>query len=128
MSSEVIWLSVPLGLLIAGFLLINEFPDYHADREANKRTLVVRWGRTTTSRIFAVTLAAAFLLLVLLPFVSAIPNTVWLGLAAVPSAVFAARRLLTNPADTGRLVPAQAASLLTFVVYALGAGIGLLIG
>lgn len=127
-SSEVIWLSVPLGLLIAGFLLINEFPDYHADREANKRTLVVRWGRTTTSRIFAVTLAAAFLLLVLLPFVSAIPNTVWLGLAAVPSAVFAARRLSTNPADTGRLVPAQAASLLTFVVYALGAGIGLLIG
>ena len=123
-----IWLSVPLGLLIGGFLLINEFPDYRADRGANKRTLVVRLGHTMASRIFAVTLAAALLLLILLPLVSTIPSAVWLGLAAVPSAWFAARRLSTNPADTGRLVPAQAASLLTFVVYALGAGIGLLIG
>ncbi len=127
-SGEVILLSLPLGLLIGSFLLINEFPDYHADTEANKRTLVVRWGRTVASRVFALTVAAAILLLILLPLVTAIPNTAWLALVAVPSAGFAARRLLANPADTELLIPAQVASLLTFVLYALGAGIGLLIG
>jgi 1,4-dihydroxy-2-naphthoate octaprenyltransferase len=127
-SAEVILLSLPLGLLIGSFLLINEFPDYHADKEANKRTLVVRWGRTMASRVFALTVATAILLLSILPLVTAIPNTAWLALVAVPSAGFAARRLLANPANTELLIPAQAASLLTFVLYALVAGIGLLVG
>lgn len=127
-SAEVILLSLPLGLLISAFLLINEFPDYLADTEADKRTLVVRWGRTTASRAFVLVLAAAILLLILLPLVTAITNAVWLALVAVPSAGFAARRLLANPANTELLIPAQAASLLTFVLFALGAGIGLLLG
>lgn len=41
-TAEVIILSLPLGLLIAAFLWINEFPDYAADRQAGKRTLVAR--------------------------------------------------------------------------------------
>lgn len=127
-SAKVILLSLPLGLLISAFLLINEFPDYLADTEADKRTLVVRWGRTTASRAFVLVLAAAILLLILLPLVTAITNAVWLALVAVPSAGFAARRLLANPANTELLIPAQAASLLTFVLFALGAGIGLLLG
>jgi 1,4-dihydroxy-2-naphthoate octaprenyltransferase len=41
-----VWLvSAPLGLLIAAFLIANEFPDAAADRSAGKRTLVVRLGR-----------------------------------------------------------------------------------
>lgn len=127
-SGDVLWLSLPLGLLIGGFLLINEFPDYHADTEADKLTLVVRWGHKTASRAFVLVLGAAILLLIFLPLVTAIPNAVWLALVAMPSAGFAARRLLADPANTGLLVPAQAATLLTFVLYALGAGIGLLLG
>ena len=37
--------ALPLGLLIAGFLWVNEFPDYAADKSAGKKTLVVRLGR-----------------------------------------------------------------------------------
>ncbi len=37
--------SLPLGLLIANLVLINEFQDFDADSEANKRTLVVRLGK-----------------------------------------------------------------------------------
>lgn len=43
------WLSLSLGLLIAAFLLINEFPDYRADRAGSKRNLVVRLGRARRS-------------------------------------------------------------------------------
>jgi 1,4-dihydroxy-2-naphthoate octaprenyltransferase len=38
--------TIPLGLAIAAFLWINEFPDYAADKEVGKNTLVVRlWGQ-----------------------------------------------------------------------------------
>jgi 1,4-dihydroxy-2-naphthoate polyprenyltransferase len=126
-SLEVVLLSLPLGLLIAGFLLINEVPDYHADQTAGKRTLVVRIGRVNASRLFALVMAAALLFLIILPFLVTIPRSVWIGLVAAPSAIFAARRLLADPGDTESVVPAQAASLLTFVLYALGTGIGILV-
>ncbi len=127
-TSEMILVSMPLGLLIGNFLLINEFPDYQADKSTGKRTLVVWLGRTAAARLYALVVAAAMLLLVLLPFLGGTPTTVWLGLVALPSAVLASRRLSAYPANTSRLVPAQAASLVTFVLYALGAGFGLLAG
>jgi len=127
-TSEMILVSMPLGLLIGNFLLINEFPDYQADKSAGKRTLVVWLGRNRAGRLYALVAAAAMVLLVFLPLLGAIPTTVWLGLVALPSAVFAWRRLSAYPANTSRVVPAQAASLVTFVLYALGAGFGLLAG
>ncbi|MFH1861911.1 MAG: prenyltransferase, partial [bacterium] len=44
-SSAVVIASIPVTLLIAGVLYINEFPDYVADRDSGKRHLVVRLGR-----------------------------------------------------------------------------------
>lgn len=80
------WLSLVLGLLIAAFLLINEFPDYRADRAGGKRTLVVRLGRER------------------------------------------AVRLRHEFDHTARIVPAQAATLIAFLLFALGAAGGLLLG
>jgi 1,4-dihydroxy-2-naphthoate octaprenyltransferase len=39
------WLAVPIGLTIFNVILLNEFPDYHADVEAEKKNLVARMGR-----------------------------------------------------------------------------------
>jgi 1,4-dihydroxy-2-naphthoate octaprenyltransferase len=119
----VIWLAVPLGILIAAFLWINEFPDYRADAGAGKRTLVVRLGRRQASRVFAGLVAAAFLFL----FASlawGVPKGALGGLVAVVPAVSAARTLATHAEETPRIVPAQAKTLAAFVVYALGAGMG----
>ncbi len=38
------WLAVPIGLTIFNVILLNEFPDYPADREAGKANLTVRLG------------------------------------------------------------------------------------
>lgn len=119
-------LSLPLGLLIAAFLWVNEFPDYRADCLANKRTLVVRLGRAAASRVFAGIFAAAFTLLAVLPLIGA-PPAVLLGLAAVPPAWLAARAVLATPEDVARIVPAQAKTLLAFVLYALGTSAGLVL-
>jgi 1,4-dihydroxy-2-naphthoate polyprenyltransferase len=123
---DVVLLSLPLGLLIAAFLWINEFPDYRADRAAGKRTLVVKLGRRRAARAFAALLAIAYGCLGLLPL-SGAPPTVWLGGLGAPLAFRAARRLLRWPESTPEIVPAQAWTLGSFTLTAVGMAIALLL-
>jgi 1,4-dihydroxy-2-naphthoate octaprenyltransferase len=123
-TAEVLWLSSALGLLIGAFLWINEFPDYLADRKSSKRTLVVTFGRKRASDIFALGISAPFLMLLCAPFVTSVSYGVWLGFVGMPFGVFAAQRAVTDPESTPRIVPAQGATLLSFVLFALGAGLG----
>lgn len=44
--------SIPLGILMALVLYINEFPDYEADKSVNKRTLVVILGKERAIKIY----------------------------------------------------------------------------
>lgn len=126
-SDEVLFASIPLGLLIAAFLWINEFPDYRADLAAGKRTWVVRLGRRKAARAFSGMILGAYLLLLL--FVGKeVPTLVFLGAAGIPHGAAAVGRLLADPETTERVVPAQAWTLLSFLLYAAGAGVGLLFG
>jgi 1,4-dihydroxy-2-naphthoate polyprenyltransferase len=118
--------SFPLALLIAAFLWINELPDATADAAAGKRTLVVRLGRRRAAQHLAALLALPFALLLALPWLG-VPWPVLGGLAGAPAGWRAARGALAA-ADTQALVPAQKATLLAFLLYALGAGCGLLLG
>ena len=119
--------SIPLGLLIAAFLWIDEFPDYLSDAKAGKRTLVVRLSRRTASRLFPVIFAAAFTMLFLLP-VFGLPKQVLLGSIALIPALPAMVRVWKTPDHTAKLIPAQGKTLLAFVLYAIFAGFGLLTG
>ncbi|MDZ7651476.1 MAG: prenyltransferase [Burkholderiaceae bacterium] len=122
----VVWLALPLGVLIAAFLWINEFPDWRADAGAGKRTLVVRLGRRRAADVFLMLVVAAFLLL----FVSLAFGVPLGALGALIATVPATRAVLmlhAHPEDTQRIVPAQAQTLLAFVLYALGAAVGLLL-
>jgi 1,4-dihydroxy-2-naphthoate octaprenyltransferase len=125
-TADVLLISIPLGLLIAAFLWINEFPDYTADKASGKRTLVVRLGRYRASRVFAAIVALAFAWLAVLLWFR-LPPTVVLGFAGLFPATTAARSLWNNPEQTRAIVPAQAQTLLSFALFALGAGIGFLL-
>jgi 1,4-dihydroxy-2-naphthoate polyprenyltransferase len=126
LAPEVLWLSLPLALLIGGFLWVNEFPDYRADQAAGKRTLVVRLGRPMAGRVFMGLMLLTCLLMVLLPVFVA-PRGALFGAIAVAPAATAARLLRDSPEDMARIIPAQARTLLAFVLYALGAGIGMVV-
>ena len=125
-SRTVALASLPLGILIAAFLFINEFPDREADRTAGKRTLVVRLGKPAASKVFAIILVAAFALLAVLPAFG-ISAGVWGGFLGLPHAVKAALRLRQKPEVTALIIPAQQWTLLSFVLFACGAGAGLLL-
>ena len=47
------WLAIPIGLTIFNVILLNEFPDYPADREAGKRNLLVRLGPERGSVVYS---------------------------------------------------------------------------
>lgn len=118
--------SLPLGLLIGGFLLVNEFPDAVADAGAGKRTLVVRLGKARAARLFAAWEALAIVLAAVLPC-AGFPRSTWLGLAAAIPAFMAARRVSRHYGSTQALIPAQGQALLAFILYSLGAGVGVLL-
>jgi len=58
---EAFALAVPVGLLAAAILVVNNFRDTDTDRRAGKRTLAVRLGRERTRLMFAAMVYLAFL-------------------------------------------------------------------
>lgn len=59
---EAFALAVPVGLVAAAILVVNNFRDLDTDRRAGKRTLAVRLGRARTRSMFAVIVYLAYLL------------------------------------------------------------------
>ncbi len=58
---EAFALSVPVGLLAAAILVVNNVRDIDSDRRAGKRTSAVRLGRARTRTLFAAVVYLAFL-------------------------------------------------------------------
>ena len=126
-TREVALSSIPLGAMVAAFLFINEFPDRRADAATGKRTLVVRLGERRAASAFFALVTAAYCGVALLP-AAGLPPGVLLGLAGAPLAFAAARRLASHAEETRALVPAQAWTLLSFLLLAAGESAGLLLG
>ena len=59
---EAFALAVPVGLLAAAILVVNNVRDIDTDRRAGKRTLAVRLGRERTRTMFAAIVYLAYLL------------------------------------------------------------------
>lgn len=125
-DGAVLWASLPYAIGCGAFLWINEFPDARADAAAGKRTLVVRLGRARAARVFPLIIGSAYLALALLPF-AGLPHWIWLGAIGLPHGIAAARRLVRSPDSTRDIVPAQAWTLLQFVLMAVGIAAGFVI-
>jgi len=110
---EAFALAVPVGLLAAAILVVNNVRDVETDRRAGKRTLAVKIGRERARRLYGAMLALAL----------AAPAIIWLGgglsawlllsLGAAPLAPALARTVSTRTdgpalnaalAGTGRLL------------------------
>ncbi len=59
---EAFALAVPVGLLAAGILVVNNVRDIDSDRRAGKRTLAVKLGRERTRALYATVVYLAYLL------------------------------------------------------------------
>lgn len=94
---HLIWLPVlailPLCCLQFAMLLSVHFPDADGDAAAGKRTLVVRLGRVNAARLYIISLALAYLLLVPLVW-AGVPAEVTVAIAlSLPLALWQIRRM-----------------------------------
>ena len=86
---EAFALAVPVGLLAAAILVVNNVRDIDTDRRAGKRTLAVRLGRPRTRTLYSVMLLVADVALI--PVAIALGAWVLLPLLTVPLAARLAR-------------------------------------
>jgi len=113
---------VPIGLLAANILVVNNYRDFETDMAAGKRTLVVRFGRRYARAQFALSLMVAFAVPVAF-LASGYPAWCLLPLLTAPLAVSHLRRLARSQTpleqvsllgDTGKLLALYA------VLFAVG--------
>jgi len=109
---EAFALAVPVGLIAAGILVVNNVRDLETDRRAGKRTLAVRLGRERTRGLFAAMVYGAFLLAPIAWIFGSLSAWLllpWLALPLAAPVVRAVRNRVDGPAlnealaGTGRL-------------------------
>jgi 1,4-dihydroxy-2-naphthoate octaprenyltransferase len=111
--------SLPLGLLIANVLFLNQFPDLEADREVGKTHWVVRLGRKKAFRAFVLSSLLIYLLIALGAWVRFLPYFSLLALLTLPLSLKVLALVRRHYADSPRLKPAQALTILNHLLTGL---------
>ena len=88
--------SIPVALLVALILYVNEIPDRRSDARAGKRTLPVRFSPTTIITGYNVAVAAAMVVLVAGVLFGVLPIPVLAMLVTIPLALRVSRGLRPN--------------------------------
>ena len=86
LSWEPVVASIPIALLVALILYVNEIPDRRGDEHAGKRTLPVRFGRDAVILGYDVTVVAAYATLVIGVALGVLPIPTLLALLTIPLA------------------------------------------
>jgi len=62
------WMAIPIGLSIFNVILLNEFPDYEADRATGKKNLLYRLGKSRGQFLYIVFSILASVAMIVSPF------------------------------------------------------------
>jgi 1,4-dihydroxy-2-naphthoate octaprenyltransferase len=119
-------LAIPIGLLAAGILVVNNIRDIETDEAAGKRTLAVILGRERTAKLFGIVLVETFLLIGLFAVAGWTPPATAAALLAAPLA-FPLWRLVSEEIAGPPLIKALKGTarlhLLVGVLLAVGAAL-----
>ncbi|MDP6457783.1 MAG: 1,4-dihydroxy-2-naphthoate octaprenyltransferase [Candidatus Bathyarchaeota archaeon] len=119
--------SIPVSLLIAAVLYINEFPDYVADKAVGKDTLVVRLGRNRAVFGFMMMFIGTYGALALALLYQILPIYASLGFLTIPFAVKAVGYATRYHSKSFDLVPANILTIITHLFTSLLLSLGYLI-
>lgn len=111
-------ISIPLGLVIANILIINEYPDHEADRNGGKRNLVVRLGKSRASTVYGI----IFILIYAFYAATAVYdlNPIWLlPLVTLPMAFKAYKNSITNAENMKLLTKSNILTIQSFQLTGL---------
>lgn len=128
LSLAVFLVSIPVGILIALVLFINEFPDYAADKSVGKKTLVVILGKKNAVILYHILLASVYALVILYVVFAILPVTSLIALLSLPLALKAFMVSKRNFEKIYELLPANAATIGLHSIVGLLLSVGILLG
>ena len=103
---------IPITILVALLLFLNEFPDAEVDRAGGRRHIVILLGKRGSAWLYVAGEAATYASIVIAVAVGAAPFPVLLSLLSLPIAYKAGRLTLKNYNRTRDLVPALGSNVL----------------
>jgi len=118
-SAEAALLSVTVALFVAMILYVNEIPDRAGDSKAGKRTLPVRWSKSTVIRGFDWAAIGAFLAVAAGVALGILPAWTILMLVAIPLAMHVHAGLVAAYDNPYELTDAMAANIRLHLVASL---------
>jgi 1,4-dihydroxy-2-naphthoate octaprenyltransferase len=121
---EPIIVGIPLGILTAGILYVNEFPDTDADKSKGRNQLVARWGKAAAAGRFKALMAAAYVIPVVGVLVGWVSPVALLVLVTLPKARTTVKLLGKSYDKVMELIPGMASMVMT----TLFSGLALLAG
>lgn len=124
---SVFLISIPIGILIALVLFINEFPDYVADKSVGKRTLVVILGKKKAVILYQTLLVAAYLIVITLIIFKLLPPISLIMFLSLPLALKAFRVSGSNFDKIYELLPANASTIILHSITGLLLSISLIL-
>jgi len=131
MSGHLSWqafaLGLPQGFLIAEVIWINQFPDYKADKEANKKNLVVLLGPNISRYLYCLIMILAFVAVIFLVGIVGLSYLIMIAFVSFPLAFKAIRILWKEYLSHEGLIPAQALTIQTLVAQGLLLSLGLVL-
>jgi 1,4-dihydroxy-2-naphthoate polyprenyltransferase len=123
---EAFALAVPVGLLAAAILVVNNVRDIDTDRRAGKRTLAVRLGRRRTRELFAAMVYGAYVLAPVTWWFGPLSGWLLLPWVTIPFAA-AVARTVRNRADGPSLNAALARTGMLQLAFCILLSAGLLL-
>ena len=124
---EALLAGIPIGLLVAAIVYVNEFPDHDGDKATGKNTLIVVFGPEKARLGYVFLVIGAFVSIIVMALNGTFPK---LSLIALPAAYFGVRAIKTlyKYYNDRLLIPANAGTINMHLVTGLLFCIGIWLG
>jgi 1,4-dihydroxy-2-naphthoate octaprenyltransferase len=124
LRTEAWWAGIPVGLLIMGVLILNQYPDREADAQVGKRGWIVRAGPRRGLWVYLIIISLAYFTIFIGVISRAFPVKILFSYVTIPLAVWIFLKTRSYYEQIPELTPALAGNivlhLLTGILLSLG--------
>jgi 1,4-dihydroxy-2-naphthoate octaprenyltransferase len=124
LNINILYISLPPGILTMLLLFLNEFPDAEADKKGGRYHMIIHFGKKKSARIYMAVVAVVYILILAGPFILDIPYTVLIALLTLPIAIKAMTITSKFYNDTPKLIPALGMNVMVVLFTDLLLAIG----
>jgi 1,4-dihydroxy-2-naphthoate polyprenyltransferase len=126
-DAAALYIGIIIGTLSASVLFVNSFPDYYADLDNGRRTLVIILGKKRGAKVLSLFVILTYLMIAAGVLFGYTRLYSLISFVSIPLAVKAIRYLDENNENLEKLVPVMTTTLLYSRITAMLLAVGLLL-